>query len=155
LNAKSKQRFFFLTFFILLTSCQQPLSVKQEYLTPELRASYHVRTPDPGLSCPTTGQKLSISWNVKKIAPCYSEMYIDSYIRFNNREQIHFIIPIKHPTGCFPYYLLNEEYCSTGGMQAYKFDLVADGTILDTWRHQLWVDLIEIESSSEDDTSTF
>lgn len=129
---------------ITLNGCRQMLSVKQEYLTPELRASYHVHTPDPGLYCPTIGQKLSISWNVREVLPCYSEMYIDAYIRFNNREQIHFIIPIKRAFGCFPYYLVNQEYCSTQGIQAYKFDLIGDGKILDTWCHQLWVDLIEI-----------
>lgn len=49
--------------------------------------------------------------------------------------------------GWVTYKLFNEEYDKTGGILTYKAEIVTeDGTVYREWKHQLWVNLIQIES---------
>jgi hypothetical protein len=45
--------------------------------------------------------------------------------------------------------LMDEEFIDKGGILTYKLDLVAEGHVLEEWRHQIWTDLIMVDGQNE------
>lgn len=142
------QKIKFILTIAALLCCQgctseKRLVVNNLYITPALLASYYVGTPDPRLECPTIGQRLNIRWNVKDIYHCYHEMYVELHVLYHNNQKASFIISICRPYGHSHYYLLNDEYLCTRGIQSYKVEMYGDGELIETWQHQLWTNLID------------
>lgn len=139
-----------LSIFFLLTGCSTNLlTVYTEYINPEDLASYHVRTPDPRLTCPQVGQHLIVSWSLPKNYLNYEDLHILITIRFRNREEEEKRISICKATGTYYYTILNEQFFEKGGILTYKCELIGSGEILAKWCHQIWVDLITIDTSEE------
>ncbi len=131
--------------FLLLTGCGETyLSVHNEYLSHQNLASYHVDTPDPLLISPPIGQRLIVCWTLPKKYKCMSELYLDVTIQFRNHEQMSEQFYLPRLKGTYIYDLLNDEYIAKKGFLSYKIDLVADGTVITEWRHQMWTELIVI-----------
>jgi hypothetical protein len=136
----------------LLSSCNPIapcLSVQMGYLSHENLASYYVGTPDPRLNNPPIGQRLIVNWSLPKTyLSTYSDLHLELYIRFGNRQEIVERIAVCKKQGTYMYLLLNEDYCAKKGILTYKLDLIGDGCILKEWRHQIWTELIELTSNS-------
>jgi hypothetical protein len=131
----------------LLTGCGGTyLSVQTDYLTEENLASYHVGTPDPLLYCGSVGQRMLVSWTIPKSCP---GMYIVIHLRYRDREEEVIQLNDLRPRGSYIYYLMNDEYFEKGGIATFKVELFSGDTLIEEWRHQLWVDLIEINGNSE------
>lgn len=127
---------------LLLTSCGKQLTVQTQYLTRHDLASYYVNTPDPLLDDPDVGQRLIVQWSLNQSIASFNEVYILLKLRFRNHEELTQRIDLKRAGGIYVYTLINEEYFRTRGIQTYKAELVADGCVLEEWRHTLWADLI-------------
>lgn len=128
-----------------LTGCSmENLSIHTEYINKEHLASYHIDTPDPLLLNPPIGQRLVIQWNILRKYRCYDESYLILRIRFRNRQEEIKKIPIDLMIGFYCYDLLNEDFIKKKGILTYKVDLIRDGLTIETWQHQLWVELIEL-----------
>lgn len=155
--AKTRLGLFLGLCLLACSCCRSPLNVVDLYLTIGQLPSFHVGTPDPNLYCPTLGQRLIIRWNLGQRFRSYQNVRIDLSVRYCNREEVHIKIPINCPSGHTHFDLLNEEYFCKGGIQSYKLDLYGDDTLISCWRHQLWVDLVEVqdtdleENEEEDD----
>lgn len=138
----------FLLLALALVACApNKLTVHTEYITQEFLASYHVDTPDPLLLNPPIGQRLVIQWVLPRQYRCLDDLHLHVKIRFRNRQEISFDIPLNKLIGFYCYELLNEEFCKTKGILTYKIDLMGGGEVLDEWRHQLWAELIEINQT--------
>jgi hypothetical protein len=130
---------------LLCSCCNSYLKVQSDYITYKDLASYYVDTPDPRRNCPAVGQRLIVSWGVPQKYLYYENLRLEITIRFRNREEKVEIFHISKNRGVYIFTLLNEDYFSKLGILTYKIDLVADGEILEEWRHKIWVDLIQLK----------
>lgn len=128
---------------LLFCSCSKApeLALFSDYITPQYLASYHVRTPDPALHCPTLGQRIYVEWNVKK-ENFNHPMEIRLSIHFGNRTEHTETITLLNPCGYYAYELVNESFFEKQGILAYKAELLSNDQIIHTWRHMLWTDKI-------------
>lgn len=112
------------------------------YLSRKSLASYHVDTPDPCLNDPPLGQRILISWNV----PPYPDLKLKLTLRFKNREEQVVCLKLNKNRGTYSYTLINEAYFACCGIQTYKVDLYSGDQLIECWRHQLWAELIILNS---------
>lgn len=132
------------TFLLLLmSSCTcNHLSVHTAYINKQSLASYHVGTPDPRLCNPPIGERLIASWVLPQSYLKCQELHLEIVIHLMNKEKVCRSVPITRFSGTYVYELLNEEFFENGGILTYKVDLIGDGQVLKTWKHQLWTELI-------------
>ena len=132
-----------------LNSCTfHRLDVQTQYLTPEYLASYHIGTPDPRLHVPLIGQRLLIQWSLSKHEVQDQEIMLYLKVRFRNRQEQEVKFPISSTRGTYLYQVNSELYCQTGGILTYFAEIQTLSGILATWKHPLWVDLIQFKSNS-------
>jgi len=130
-----------------LASCHyQLVSAQTEYITRQSLASYHIGTPDPNLNHPVLGQRLIVRWTLPETFKKYNDLHLEIVIRLHDHSERTLIVPICDFIYTYIYVLSKEEFCATEGIATYKIDLVGNGCILYKWRHQLWVNKIEIKS---------
>jgi hypothetical protein len=140
---------FFLS--ICATSCSKYyVSVSRKKVDARDLASTHVGTPDPRQAHPPCGQMLIIDWRLPQhIVKAHPYIALD-LIYWNNTEKSVFF-PIRTPIGYATYSLLDERFDETGGILTYRAQVVGDdGRVYKEWRHQLWVNLIQINDPVED-----
>lgn len=136
---------------LLATSCQpRILSVQTEYLSHINLASFHVGTPDPRLRNPPLGQKLIISWDLREW-DCNTNYELTVKIRFKNGTSFQQVLTVNFPKGTYVIPLLNEDYFEKGGLKTYMASMSGNGLVLEEWRHQLWVNLIEMPGNEEEE----
>lgn len=135
--------FVFPLLFLCAGCCQPHLIVRNDYLTIDRYASYHVETPDPRLACPELGQMLTVIWHISDVFPEGSPFSLLISIRFGNLEHTEIAVPINQSQGFYRYRLTDSDYWEKEGILAYKIELISQGRVIDVWRHQLWVELIE------------
>lgn len=131
---------------MLLTACGRPsyLSVQQEWIDGRYLASTHVNTPDPRQANPPFGQRLLLRWWVPSEVLEQSPQLVVQVI-FKNFTQKTETFPIKSRTGQKIFSLLNEEYYEKRGLLTWRAQIVTnDQKVFKEWKHQLWVNLIEI-----------
>ena len=128
---------------LLLVSCNQHyLQVDKLAVDRNSLASTFARSPDPEQIKPPTGEKLYISWALPFSAKPKDYHLVLSVI-YKNLTQEQETYPIARRIGFLSFPLINKKYKDTEGFYAYKVDLVdAEGKILDTWQHQMWVTLL-------------
>jgi hypothetical protein len=134
---------------IFLTSCSlNKLSVRTDYLSHENLASYIINTPDPLLDNPPIGQRLIVNWLIPNTCLKLGDLHIDVVIRFRNKEEVSETFAVHSSSGQYIYKLLNTRYLETEGIQTYKVELKSGNTLIEEWRHQLWVELIRFDQTS-------
>lgn len=143
------------SFFILCLlgacACQrQLLIVETEYVSERSLASYWVQTPDPHLNCPTTGQRIIVSWSLPDNYLRLNNLHLALTVRFGNREEDHLLIPIWRVRDSYTYSALNEDYWDRDEIQTYRAELRSDDRVLAHWEHQLWAELIRFDCDEED-----
>ncbi len=140
----------FLILAILLISCvacqKQRLIVETYFLDKSSLASSWVGTPNPLQHCPTTGQELIISWRLPDEFRDHDDLRLVLTLRFGNREDAKVEVPICRFRGNFRYRLVDQEYWDVCGIMTYKVELYAGDCLLDSWYHQIWSEMIDLES---------
>ncbi len=112
-------------------------------------ASRYVGTPDPRRECPDLGQKLVTRWKIPKSCRLEDGYFLVLAMRFGSREERVLLHPLRHHSGYYTYKLLNDEYFEREGIQSFKAEIVLEDRMIYEWRHQVWVDLMEIPISDE------
>lgn len=139
-------RFILFLGLIFLAGCTQAhLSVQTDFISRETLASNYVGTPDPNLDYPPIGQRLVIEWFFPKTYLAYTDLHLELTVRLRDRHEDTVTIPVPKQYGVFVYFVTNQHFVDSGGIQTYKIDVVGDGHVIKEWRHQLWVDLISFE----------
>lgn len=139
-------RFLFVFIALLGTSCSKYyLSVQQQWVDINYLASVQVNTPDPRKSKPPLGQMLIMDWHIpSRILKQNPQLVLDLILWDYTAKTV--TLPIKGRLNYTTYELLNEEYEKTDGILTYRARIVTqDGTIFRESKHQLWVNLINIE----------
>jgi hypothetical protein len=135
-----------LSMLLLTTGCTLcTLQVRSEYINKQSLASVYVETPDPRKACPNLGEKVVIDWVLPKSYLNCQELKMVLTVRLKNGEVHQMAFPITKFFGSSTYFLLNDDYFTSGGILTYKVDVVGDGTVLESWTHQLWCELIEFD----------
>ncbi len=121
------------------------LSVQQQWIDINYLASVQVNTPDPRKAKPPLGQMLIIDWYIpSEILKQKPSVVLDLILWDYSAKTV--TIPIKSQLNYTTYELLNEEYEKTEGILTYKARIVTeDGKTFRESKHQLWVNLINIE----------
>lgn len=140
-----------LIILLLLTGCaplfyQPGLSVYHDFISLETLASYIVGTPDPSLACPDRGERLTITWN---FPPCDYPVDIKLTVRFVNKEEVRETLKAQNHKGSYTFYLLNEKFFCTGGIETYLIQAFHDDCLLEEWVHQLWTPLIQFSEDKK------
>lgn len=121
------------------------LSVRQRSIDASYLASTFVGSPDPRQEDPPHGQMLVIDWRVDDEMLCQRPRVVLEVI-MRNYEQRLIEQEIDDTAGYFTYSVLNRDFEQTKGILTYRASLVMkDGTVLKTWKQQLWVDLLEFD----------
>ncbi len=132
--------------FLLLGCGLRRLDVQTQYFTHESLASFHVGTPDPMLDEPTIGQRLLIQWSLSKEEIMNGDVYLHLIVRFRNHIEEKIEIPIRTTSNHYVYTLKNKKYEETGGILTYYVEIKRQDLVLATWKHPLWVPLIQINT---------
>lgn len=134
-----------------LTSCMtETLTVHTDYINHDHLASSYIGTPDPLREVALVGQRLIVSWWLPPRYKTHKQTEIQIKLRYGNREEREMIIPIKKRLGWYVYTLPNQEYFDKKGIKTYYVQLWSDGELVDEWKHQLWVNLIEFTDEAKD-----
>lgn len=146
--------FLFVGVFILCTGCQKHyLTVSQQWVNSSYLASTSVDTPDPRQLDPPLGQLLMMEWYVPaSILARDPRVELDLIYWDYTKEKVCF--PIRAPLDWASFRCWNEKYAKTGGILTCKAAIVTgDGEIFREWRHQLWVNLIEVQPDNSSENS--
>lgn len=141
----------FVFLLLILSGCHsRHISVQTQYLSRSDLASFYIETPDPQLNCPLFGQRLLVQWNFPK---CYLNdkiLSLEITIRFGDRSEITQKVAIDQRYGYYIYNMLGDDYCTHDGISTYKVNLLANDKMIETWHHQLWVELITLQTPETD-----
>ncbi len=130
---------------LVLIGCQaRHLSVQSQYLNRSDLASFYIDTPDPHLRFPRIGKQLLVQWCFPRSYASYCDLHLKITIRFADRSEMVETVLINALQGHYLYQVVDEEYVSRGGIRTFKVEAIGNGQVLDTWYHQLWVDLIQL-----------
>ena len=137
---------------ITMTSCSQEyISVQNQSIYSDHLASVNIDTPDPRKKDPSIGERLIIRWHMPaSVFHRYDEkMILVQTIRFGNMDTEIKSYPIEKPYGTVIYTLIDDEYFEKEGIATYKFEPGANGEIIEQWKHQVWVNYIDIVVDDE------
>lgn len=144
-------RVLILAFFALSGCSRAALVLHQQKVTPAYLASTNVGTPDP--RTPPCGQMIVAEyWLPRSIRDL--EPILRIHVLFQDFTQTCVEFPIHRKIGYETYSVLNDEFNCTGGLLAYKAEIITpDGEVYADWEHQLWVRLIDLECASDEMSS--
>ena len=137
----------FSLFLGIFSSCSSSyLHIQSDYLSHEDLASYHTRGPDERKEKEWFGQRLILSCSVPKEFLDEIDPRIELRMRYRNREQSVKVIPLKKAKGSYTYQLMNKDFFAKKGILTYQAKILsAKDSVKETWTHQLWTDLLDIE----------
>ncbi len=132
------------TILLLFTfiSCQRYIYVQQESIDGSYLASSRVGTPDPRAKNPKVGQQLNIYWDFP-LSLYKKELTMYLTVRFWDSTEEVFQYPITKKRDIKTYFFKKQKGKK---LLTYKIDIVSkENKIVDTWKHQLWKELITVE----------
>lgn len=140
-------KYFVLVPLFLFSACGRSgsLSLMLDKVDARYLASTHVGTPDPRQAHPPQGQRIVINWFLpSRVIEQGASLKL--HILFWNYTTQVVNYPLKKQRGSTEYFLLDEAFERKKGILTYKAEVVtAEGEIFSEWKHQLWVNLIDIE----------
>jgi hypothetical protein len=130
---------------VCLTGCyKNHLYVQQEWVDASFLASSHVGTPDPRQEHPPHGQRLLIAWDFPR-SLFDEKLTLEITVRLWNNTQEVLLHPVERKRGYEALYFPNADPCDDRRILTYRIQVLnAEGTVLETWKHHFWTELIEI-----------
>lgn len=137
---------------IFFSSCQKyGLEVRRQRVDHTYLASTHVGSPDPRQERPPCGQMVVIEWWVPREVLCQNPKICLNLILWDYTQRT-VVFPIDKRIGYETYFIIGEDFETTCGIITYKAEIITeDGCVFRDWKHQLWVDLIQIEEETSEE----
>ena len=127
----------------LLCACSKSyVSVQKQRVGRSSLASTFVQSPDPRQKNPPRGQRLLIKWRIPN-EELSEQTYLKLSIVYKNYVEEVVERPIDEASGLIVYDLLDERFYDTGGFLSYKAEVMNGERVVEAWRQQLWVEIIE------------
>lgn len=129
---------------LLLCSCTRSnLTVQTDFLSRKSLASYYVDTPDPNQNHPPLGERLIIHWSLPPSFQSFPDLQLNLTVRFGNRTEITETYRLNKLCGYQVYKLSGDQYIAKRGIFTYKATISSHEKILETFTHQMWINLIQ------------
>ena len=129
-----------LIFFCLSGCYKNHLYVQQEWIDEFYLASTKIGTPDPARDDPPEGEKLLIAWDFPKSLFDQS-LTLKTIVRLWDNTQKEFDLPIERTRDVTDLF-----FPSSNKILTYQIQVVNNkGEIIETWDHQFWTQLIQID----------
>jgi hypothetical protein len=107
-------------------------------------ASSQVGTPDPRQAHPPKGEQLIISWKLPQ-KMMKKKPFCSLHVIYWDYTEETFYHDIDYKTGYWKYTLLGEKFLERKGILTYRIEILTeDGEVYREWKHQLWVNLIQL-----------
>lgn len=119
------------------------LEVRSEYLNERYLASYDTDTVDPCSSC-FLGQQVVIHWCLPTYIKNPTTCFFVLTLRYGNHTTEEVKVPLNQASGWWIFRLLNCDYWDRGGILTYKVDLYEGDVLLDSWRHHVWTEILNL-----------
>jgi hypothetical protein len=150
---RSSLRYFFfrviglvLALFLFCSFSTAPyLEVRTEPLYPDYLAANQINTPDPCWDY-FFGEQIVIYY--KFPFSCRDSKNLALTIRYKNKEWEKRVFPLTRRKGYFIFRVVNDNYWKRGGLLSYKVELCAEGCVIKTWTHHLFVEKIEVNQEA-------
>lgn len=136
---------------LLTGCCKNGISVQNQYFSRDDLASHIMDTPDPERNCPPIGQRLIVQWKFPHQLVEQGDLSLLMTVRLRDYSEENFTIPITRSHGIYLYELCNQRYFDTCGVATYKIETWSCGELIDVWKHQLWIELITIDTDNDND----
>lgn len=142
------KKLLFSSVLLLAAGCEKYyLTVNKESIGRHSLASTFAATPDPLQAKPPRGEKLYLDWNLPSEALEKTPLLLRLQVIFQDFSQKNYVFSIDSRRGLYVLPLLGQDYLQTGGFLTYQAEIVNnENKILESWQHQLWVELINPES---------
>jgi hypothetical protein len=137
-------KIFIVGILILCMGCTSRVSVQVERLNRSFLASTYTKTPDPQQICPPSGQRLIVGWDYP-LSLYNRQLRLFLTVRFENnqQEQRGIFLNRKRGVTTFDFPKCKQRQ---GRILTYRVDVFdKDGSLIDTWKHQFWTTLIDID----------
>lgn len=138
--------------FFILFSCQtNHLFVQVENIGLDYLASAYVKTPDFRQEQPPYGQKIHILWNFPKNL-YYQNLSINLRVRFWDNSEENLSHKINKRFGSISFFFKNPLRLKQKNILTYRVQIMNDKEeIVETWNHQLWTELINIDQENDEE----
>ena len=133
-------------FFFILFSCgTNHLYVQVEGIGDDYLASVHVGTPDYRQENPPYGQRINVLWNFPKNL-YYQDLSLKLTVRFWDNVEKNIVYKISKRFGSIFFFFENQTRDKEKRILTYRIEILnADGKVVETWKHQFWTELIDID----------
>lgn len=122
--------------------------MQQEWVDAEFLASSKIGTPDPRQEHPPCGQRLLLAWDFPR-SLFDEKLTLVATVRFWDNTQEVLFHPVERRRSYTAYYFPNPEPSGDRKILTYQVQVVSsNGTVIETWKHHFWTELIEISSSA-------
>lgn len=131
---------------LVMAGCQKyGIVARRQKVDPTYLASTHIGSPDPRQADPPNGQMVIVEWWVPP------ELFAQNpkiclHLVFWDYTERKIQFPIDRRVGYETYFILGDDFLTTCGILTYKAEIITDdGCVFRDWKHQLWVNLIQVE----------
>lgn len=140
---------FLFVMLLLLSSCYRGhLYVQEEWVDKASLASSWVRTPDYRQEDPPVGQRLLVSWDFP-ISVYRRHLTLHAVVRFWDNTEKTVAYELKRRRGATDFFFRDESEEQNNKILTYRVQIRAgDGELIETWKHQLWTELIEVDKEN-------
>lgn len=126
-------------------SAQKRLVVYNQPINNKYYSSVYAETPNPKVDRKEVGQRLVISWDIP-----YRDFRKYSWqarliVQFGDRTEEKFTHEIDEFEGDWILKYSGRPFIDKRGVVSYKGELLQNGHVVDTFQHQLWCDLIQLD----------
>ncbi len=145
---KLKGILFFALFF--LCSCyRNHLHVQIENIGTDFLASTHVGTPDYRQEDPPFGQRIIVSWDFPTIL-YKKDLSVFLTVRFWNNTEVTKEHRLHARKGRKLFFFSNKAREKQNKILTYRIQVkTKDGEIVDSWKHQFWTEVIDVDSDQD------
>lgn len=131
---------------LFLSGCyKKHLFVQIESIDENFLASTHVNTPDWRQAHPPYGQRIIISWDFP-LATYGKKLSFHITVRFwDNSEEVR-TYALTRRLGTKVFYFENKNKTKDRKILTYRIQVLTEkNEIVETWKHQFWTNLIDVD----------
>jgi len=132
---------------LLITGCSDRLVIYHQFVKADDVASVRVNTPDPNPAEP--GERLVMMWGLPPEYVDIEPKQLILWIRYHNGCEEELCFDLCGLSGRCIWEVRGDLHKETRGIASYRAVLMAGCELIEEWRHQVWVERIQILDSPQ------
>ncbi len=130
---------------LLGCSSSHMLTLYNQSIDKKFLASTKVKSPDSRQMPLEKGQRLVIEWDIPSGAFRFNDWDLVATLQFGDRSQEVLRRPLDKDSGSWVLMWKGQEFSRKRGVVSYKIELLREGKIEETFNHQLYCELINLD----------